>query len=270
MKQGRVSLLECGSSTLMAALVVASLAFPVVAQTTIYNFEGDPDGAVAAAPLIRDSQGNLYGTTETGGVNSGTVFKISSTGEETILHTFTNSPDGASPWGGLVRDSSGNLFGTTAYGGDFSAGTVFKISEAGEESVLYSLSGIPDGAAPYVGLVPDSEGNLSGVTLFGGTGSCTSENGEKGCGTVFSITASGAERVLYSFGGGSDGLYPNSPLVRDSSGNLYGATEQGGLAKCSDLSVNGCGTIFKLSSDGTKRSCTALADTRRTARTRKG
>jgi len=242
----------CGNSTLAAALVATALAIPVVAQTTIYNFKGDPDGAIPTAPLIRDSEGNLYGTTETGGIDDGTVFKISSSGEETILHTFTGSPDGASPWGGLVRDQSGTLYGTTGYGGEHNAGTVFKVTEAGEESVLYSFRGVPDGAVPIAGLVLDSDDNLYGVTLFGGTENCTSESGQKGCGTVFSTSASGAESVLHSFAGGSDGQWPNSPLIRDSSGNLYGTTEQGGPAKCSDSSVVGCGTLFKLASDGTK------------------
>jgi uncharacterized repeat protein (TIGR03803 family) len=126
----RVGFAVCGMSTLMAMVVVASPALPVVAQTTIYNFKGDPDGAVPAAPLIRDNEGNLYGTTETGGINDGSVFKVRSTGEETILHTFTNSPDGAAPWGG---------------------GHGLQSDRSGRGSVLHSFSGVPDGAAPYVG-----------------------------------------------------------------------------------------------------------------------
>jgi len=241
-----------GVRALEAILLGALLtAWPALAQTTIYNFKGDPDGAAAVTPLIRDSAGNLYGTTYTGGTNNGTVFEISGAGHETILHTFTGNPDGTAPWGGLLRDVEGNLYGTTAYGGAFNFGTVFKITKAGEESVLYSFAGPPnDGGNPFAGLILDSEGNLYGTTLFGGSGDCTGAAGQKGCGTIFKVSPSGAESVLHNFEGGEDGVYPGSPLVRDSSGNLYGTTEQGGQANCNDFAANGCGTVFMLSSDG--------------------
>ncbi len=239
------------SAYALAALLALSLlaALPAPAQTTLYNFKGDPDGAAPVAPLIRDSAGNLYGTTYVGGNNNGTVFEVNSAGHETILHTF-KGPDGSAPWAGLVRDAGGNLYGTTAYGGAFNFGTVFKITRAGKGRVLYSFTGPPDGGTPFAGLILDSEGNLHGTTLFGGTGNCTASGGQKGCGTVFTLTATGAESVLYSFAGGADGAYPGTPLVRDSSGNLYGATEEGGEANCSDFSSMGCGTVFVISPAG--------------------
>ncbi len=239
------------SAYALAALLALSLlaALPAPAQTTLYNFKGDPDGAAPVAPLIRDSAGNLYGTTYVGGNNNGTVFEVNSAGHETILHTF-KGPDGSEPWAGLVRDAAGNLYGTTAYGGAFNFGTVFKITRAGKERVLYSFTGPPDGGTPFAGLILDSAGNLYGTTLFGGTANCTAGGGQKGCGTVFTVTATGAETVLHSFAGGADGAYPGAPLVRDSSGNLYGATEQGGQANCTDYTVNGCGTVFMLSPAG--------------------
>jgi uncharacterized repeat protein (TIGR03803 family) len=233
---------------LLGALLIA---FPAAAQTTIYNFKGDPDGAAPVTPLTRDDVGNLYGTTYTGGTNNGTVFEVNRAGHETILHTFTGNPDGSAPWGGLVRDLAGNLYGTTAYGGAFNFGTVFKITEAGVESVLYSFAGPPnDGGNPFAGLILDPEGNLYGTTLFGGSGDCTASAGQKGCGIVFKISVSGIESVLHNFEGGGDGVYPASPLVRDSLGNLYGTTQQGGQADCSNFTANGCGTVFMLRSDG--------------------
>jgi uncharacterized repeat protein (TIGR03803 family) len=240
-----------GMRTLGAILLGALLtALPVAAQTTIYNFKGDPDGAGPLAPLIRDSAGNLYGTTHVGGNNNGTVFEVNSAGKETILHTFTGA-DGSGPSGGVVRDSAGNIYGITAYGGAFNFGTVFKVTKAGKESVLYSFAGPPnDGGNPFAGLIRDSEGNLYGTTLFGGSGHCTANAGQNGCGTVFKVSASGTESVLHNFEGGADGVYPSSPLVHDSSGNLYGTTQQGGQANCSNFSGNGCGTVFMLSSDG--------------------
>src|SRR5712691_5197054 len=239
------------SAYALAALLALSLlaALPAPAQTSLYIFKGDPDGAAPVAPLIRDSAGNLYGTTYVGGNNNGTVFEVNSAGHETILHTF-KGPDGSAPWAGLVRDAGGNLYGTTAYGGAFNFGTVFKITRAGKGRVLYSFTGPPDGGTPFAGLILDSEGNLHGTTLFGGTGNCTASGGQKGCGTVFTLTATGAESVLYSFAGGADGAYPGTPLVRDSSGNLYGATEEGGEANCSDFSSMGCGTVFVISPAG--------------------
>src|SRR5260370_36363867 len=119
--------------TLGMGLLTAS---PAAAQKTIYNFKGDPDGAAAVAPLIRDNAGNLYGTTYVGGNNNGTVFKVDSAGHESLLHIFTGNPDGSEPWGGLVRDAAGNLYRATAYGGGFHVGTVFKITPYGEESGL--------------------------------------------------------------------------------------------------------------------------------------
>jgi uncharacterized repeat protein (TIGR03803 family) len=232
------------------AAVVLLACLPSLAQKTIYSFKGDPDGAAPVTPLIRDNGGNLYGTTYIGGTNNGTVFKVSSAGKETLLHTFTG-PDGSAPWGGLVRDAAGNLYGTTAYGGAFDFGTVFKITEAGEESVVYSFAGPPnDGGNPFATLVLDSEGNLYGTTVVGGSGNCTGGSGQKGCGTVFKVSANGTESLLHNFAGGADGLYPGSALIRDAAGNLYGTTSQGGQANCTNFAANGCGTVFKVTSAG--------------------
>ena len=177
-----------------------------------------------------DGSGNLYGTTAAGGTsNKGTVFKITPNGPESVLYSFAGVPDGQYPNAGLIMDGSGNLYGTTLVGGANGPGTVFKITPNGTESVLYSFANGSDGQDPYAGLIMDGSGNLYGTTVYGGT----SNNG-----TVFKITPNGTESLLYSFGTGSDGQYPNAGLIMDVSGNLYGTTYNGG--------TNGVGTVFKI------------------------
>jgi uncharacterized repeat protein (TIGR03803 family) len=179
--------------------------------------------------------GALYGTTVYGGgpggygQGCGTVFKVSLSGEHRILHHFGCGADGAFPLGGLVA-MNGMLYGTTSAGGAVGRGTVFKIapSSAGY-AVIHSFNkSSVDGAAPQANLIAVN-GVLYGTTSGGGTG--------RYYGTVFKITPTGDERVLYSFMGGSDGANPSAPLV-DVNGTLYGTTLSGGAA--------GNGTIFKV------------------------
>jgi uncharacterized repeat protein (TIGR03803 family) len=209
--------------------------------TVLHRFTSSPDGAYPYAGLVRDAAGNLYGTTYEGGSSDlrdgvsgyGTVFKLDTSGTETVLHRFTSSPDGAYPYAGLVRDAAGNLYGTTSEGGSSDYGTVFKLDTSGNETVLHNFTG-GDGSYPYAGLVRDATGNLYGTTLYGGA---------SGVGTVFKLDTSGNETVLHNFTGG-DGAYPYAGLVRDATGNLYGTTFRGGS---SDY-----GTVFKLDTSGTE------------------
>jgi uncharacterized repeat protein (TIGR03803 family) len=113
-------------------------------------------------------------------------------------------------------------------------------------TVLHSFTGGADGNQP-MGLVRDSAGNLYGTTLYGGVGFCSLS---AGCGTVFKLDAAGNHTVLHAFTGGVDGSLPWATLTRDSAGNLYGATLNGGAHNC-DLLV-GCGTVFKLDAAGNK------------------
>jgi len=224
--------------------------FEVTASGTekvFYSFAGYPDGGSVGAGLVLDAQGNLYGTTYAGGANAvGTVFKLTPSGTETVLYSFCQLPncaDGAFPVANLVLDAQGNLYGTTEVGGTYWRGTVFEVTTSGTEKVLYSFAGQPDGAIPFGGLVLDAQGNLYGTTYAGGTSSaCNFEN--PGCGTVFELAASGAEKVLYSFHGGPDGANPSAGLVLDAQGNLYGTTSYGGSGNCTRSP--GCGTVFKL------------------------
>jgi len=201
------------------------------------GFEGwGPNGS-----LILDSAGNLYGTTVYGGVHGvGTIFKIAPDRTFTVVYSF-DGEHGSTPFGGLVRDDAGNFYGTTQYGGSHDCGTgsgcgtVFKITPFGEETVLHSFSGSPDGSYPVASLVLDPQGNLYGTTEGGGA---------HGMGMVFEVNSAGEEQILYSFKGGADGGRPAANLVRDRSGNLYGVTSMDGMYTF--------GTVFKLTRNGKK------------------
>jgi uncharacterized repeat protein (TIGR03803 family) len=218
--------------------------------TVLYEFTNVPDGADPSV-LIRDSAGNLYGTTAAGGTvcdtygnGCGTVFKLDSSGTETVLYRFSGGTDGGNPEAGLVRDSAGNLYGTTRIGGANGVGTVFKVDPSGKETVLYSFD-TKHGNYPASSLVRDSEGNLYGVTSGGG--------GYYQYGMVFEISAAGKESVLHKFTGGSDGKFPFGRLVRDSSGNLYGSTsDDQASAQKQQVASYSYGTIFKLTHTGKK------------------
>jgi len=229
-------------------------------ETVLHMFMRHGDGTYPDAGLLLDATGNLYGTTPTGGSattcgNSGcgTVFKVDTSGTESVLYNFVGPPDGADPEAGLIRDAMGNLYGTTAGGGAAGYGTVFKIDASGTETVLYSFTGPPDGAYPYAGLAMDASGNLYGTTREGGTGQCTQPGNGVGCGTIFKLDTTGTESVLYSFAGPPDGGNPYAGLIMDAKGNLYGATSEGGSGQCKQSgNVVGCGTIFKLDTTGTE------------------
>ena len=210
--------------------------------TVLYSFAGPPDAANPAGPLLRDKSGNLYGTTVWGGAsNQGAVFKLTSTGDETVLYSFAGyTADGSNPEGGVISDSDGNLFGTTEGGGDgagcggyiYGCGIIFEIDAAGHETILHTFNGEGDGAIPWAGLIRDAAGHFYGTTVEGGTA---------GLGTIFKLDTAGTLTLLHSFAG-ADGAYPYGPVIRDAKGNLYGATYQGGSSKV--------GTVFKLTTSG--------------------
>jgi uncharacterized repeat protein (TIGR03803 family) len=263
-------------------------------ETVLYSFQGGADGSTPTGQLIQDSEGNLYGTTSEGGSTSnGTVYKITPSGQETVLHSFQGgTTDGNAPLASLIQDSEGNLYGTTCQGGSTNNGTVFKITPSGQETVLYSFQDGSDGSFPVSSLIQDGEGNLYGTTFLGGStdngtvfkitpsgqetvlysfqdGSdgnnpssglilgrdgnaygITHTGGNKNDGTVYKITASGQETVLYSFQGGTDGSAPLGGLVLGSDGNFYGTTLYGGSGASSSCDKVGCGAVFKITPSG--------------------
>jgi uncharacterized repeat protein (TIGR03803 family) len=253
-----------GKCVLVAAILAAR---STLAQNykVLYSFTGGADGGQPMAGLISDAAGNLYGTTQSGGIltgpcspqGCGVVFKLDPTGNETVLHRFTGGADGASPNAALVQDAGGNLYGTTGSGGvcswPFSSngcGVVFKLDPTtGQETVLYSFTGGADGAAPGP-LLLDNAGILYGTTSLGG-GDASGRCQAIGCGVVFKLDPSTSNyTVLYTFTGAADGGQPSAGLVQDSAGNFYGTTSSGG-ANVSVCGGFGCGVVFKLDPAGT-------------------
>jgi len=258
-------------------------------KSVLYSFQGGSDGAVPTAGVIFDAAGNLYGTTSVGGKDhDGTVFELSPSGSgwtETTLYTFTNKKDGGYPIAGLLRDSAGNLFGTTLFGGHAHGGVVFKLTLSGgswSESVLHAFTGRKDGIDPESGLIMDEDGVLYGstdstvfrltppspghpkwmfkvlstpdggpigpATLFGGNngvlyGTQKFGTGPANAGAAFQVAPPARHghwtgSSIYVFNGGSDGLYPYGGVIGDAAGNLYGTTSGDGHASF--------GTVFKL------------------------
>lgn len=207
------------------------------AVTVLHDFAGGNDGASPVAGLI-DVDGTFYGTTYRGGAySSGTVFSVTPSGTENVIYAFHGgTQDGKEPVASLVN-LNGTLYGTTLDGGSAGYGTVFSVTPSGTEQVLHSFQGGSDGEYPHAGLVA-LNGTLYGTTNGGG--------GAKrcgGCGTVFSITPSGTETVLYSFALHRDGYGPYATLLA-LNGKLYGTTPGGG---------KGFGTVFSVTPSGTER-----------------
>ena len=202
-------------------------------ETVLYTFTGGADGGTPIAGVIRDSAGNLYGTTYSGGAAGfGVVYEVDTTGHETVLYSFTGGPDGGKPAAGVIRDPEGNLYGTTGSGGVSDFGVVYTLDATGHETVLHSFTGDTDGGSPIAGVIRDSEGNLYGTTYAGGL---------SGAGVVYKLDTGGDETILYSFAGGADGRNPNAGVIRDAAGNLYGTTWDGGLGFGVVYSVNPAG-----------------------------
>lgn len=201
----------------------------------LYEFTGGNDGSKPIGGVVFGRNGALYGTTQLGGAaGDGAVYALrppstfcrstSCPWNETILHTFTGVPDGINPWTeNLVLDPSGNIYGTTGGGGTYDNGTAFELSPSGggyTETILHSFGSGTDGRYPFGGVVLDPAGNVYGTTIGGGPGRACST----GCGTVFQLTPSNGswlEKIVYNFDV-LHGYYPNSDLIRDASGNLYG------------------------------------------------
>lgn len=250
---------------LVAALLLtvgAAKSSPAQKFEAIFNFDGN-DGRLPDVNLVQGLDGNLYGTAQTGGIAyDGTMFKISSTGRQTILYQFCRQAkctDGAHPYTPLVETDGGELWGTTTIGGDGEAnpdcgslgcGTVFKISYAGDLTTIYSFctdSDCPDGTTP-AGLIQAADGNFYGVTGGGGTNNS---------GTVFRITSAGTLTTLYNFcaqAGCTDGSGAFAALVQGTDGNFYGTTYSGGNSEACRppaYASGGCGTVFKITPGGT-------------------
>jgi len=249
-KTRSLTLLAVRVATMLSLLGIATGALAADSEQVLHSFcilAGCPGGANPEGKLIFDSTGNLYGATYAGGRHGdGTVFELISVNgkwRHKLLHSFYgHGGDGAVPFGGLVADGTGNLFGVTMYGGDFNSctnvgcGVVFELLRGTggtwTEKVLHTFDD-QDGAFPNGPLVFDGSGNLYGTTVIGGT---------YGKGVAFELVPSNGTwtlKVLHNFNPNSnDGSEPVSALIFDKAGNLYGATQFGG--------VYDYGTVFEL------------------------
>jgi uncharacterized repeat protein (TIGR03803 family) len=219
---------------------------PSGSETVLHTFLGAPnDGANPKGGVIH-SNSIIYGTTTYGGNSTkcsggcGVVYTVTLGGRETILHNFAGGTDGANPYGTLILDSSNDVYGTTEFGGSTACpqgcGIIFEVTAAGKEIIAHKFTGA-DGKYPQAGLY------LSGTVAYG----TTTQGGASGFGTVYKIDTTGKLTTLYSFEGGDDGAGPSGPVIQDTSGNLYGATYNGGgSTKC----PGGCGALFKIDSSG--------------------
>ena len=219
------------------------------------------DGAEPTGRMVFGANGDLYGTTQVGGLfngfyNQGTIFRITTSGTYTVLHVFSgnfgSTPDGANPAAGLILASNGDFYGTTTAGGASKEGTVFKMPQAGKVTLLHSFTGSSDGSMPIGALVQASDGNLYGTCYSGGA---------NGTGTAFRITTKGVFTKIYDFAAeaapGNIGYLPRAGLIQASDGNLYGTAWQGGAFTATgtiyQLTLAGAGTLeasFEASSTG--------------------
>ncbi|HEY1612411.1 MAG TPA: choice-of-anchor tandem repeat GloVer-containing protein [Rhizomicrobium sp.] len=205
-------------------------------ETVLYSFGTGTDGAIPIGGVTLDAAGNLYGTTSVGGtLGYGTVFQLvpGSVWKENILHSFQNTDDGTNPYAGLIADAAGNLYGAATDGGSGGGGTAFELSPSGNGwnfSVIASEPGWGISGS-FRNLLLDSSGTIYGTTHC---------DGDNSAGTIFKLVPSGGSwtyTLLYTFTGGSDGLYSISNLVLKR-GQLYGTTIDGG--------ADGAGVIYKL------------------------
>jgi uncharacterized repeat protein (TIGR03803 family) len=214
-------------------------------ETLVYSFgpASGTDGHNPSGGVMLASDGYLYGTTYGGGTNgTGTVFKLSTSGAESILYSFAVNGgaggDARFPLGGVAMDSSGNLWGTASYGGNdnHGNGTVFEISASGTESLYSLVTSTIAGELPCSTLIVDTAGNIYGTTNGGGT---------SGAGTVFKIS-SGVTSILYSFSAAAPTNGPYAGLITDGFGNFYGTTENTGPHGSEVFKITGSGVESSL------------------------
>ena len=223
----------------------------------LHNFKGGKDGAQNQAQPelgLVSIGGDFYGSASFGGVagcdgnlGCGVVFKVTPSRKETVLYRFAGRVDGAFPQD-LSNDQAGNLYGTT--GGSYlqgNAGTVFKMDTTGKLTNLYTFPGGALGNSPRWHLIRHSNGTFYGVTQFGGN-ITTCPVASAGCGVVYTVNASGQERVLHTFATKTtDGEEPSGGLL-DVAGNLYGVTVYGGTKN--STCTFGCGVVYRASTSG--------------------
>lgn len=190
---------------------VLSLATP---PSTVTN----PPQSVRGNMLLAND-GNIYFTSSAGGNGYGTVSRLAPDGTLSVVFAFVDGNDGYGPFAGLIQGTDGNLYGTTYYGGTDHQGSVFKVTLAGQFTLLHEFtSNSNDPKNPYAALVQAGDGFLYGTTRLGGS---------NGNGAIFRIGTDGTFTVIHSFNG-DDGSDPQGQLVVGPDGQLYGTAMLGG------------------------------------------
>ncbi len=225
-----------------AVIVGLVLAMPGSARAqfgVVHNFGPNdpplPQDALYTNGLVQASDGNFYGTSQSGGdFMQGTVYRMTPAGTVTIIHSFTGTADGGGPQAALIQARDGNLYGVTSLGSGATAdGTVFKITLAGSLQTLHAFNKT-DGSVPFAELLEGADGNLYGSTVFGG---------DRNDGVIYRISTSGSFAVMHSFqGSATDGAFPRGALIQAFDGNFYGTTVGGGPMNI--------GTVFKMTPAG--------------------
>lgn len=231
---------------------------PSATEQVVYSFAAGSDGKIPSGTPVW-TNGALYGTTILGGnagcaklSGCGIVYEVSASGQERVLHAFAGGKDGEAP-NSPPLPVRGSLLGTTTYGGTSGCkdglakgcGTIFDVSESGNERVLYRFLGGKHGALPTSGLTA-YQGEFYGEAGGGGTGKCYYAD-YPGCGLIFKTSRSGHVSVVYTFKGGKDGGIPQGGLLLYN-GDFYGTTSNGGSSAC--YFSYGCGTVFRLTPAG--------------------
>src|SRR5437867_1604128 len=214
-------------------------------HTVLYSFTSGADGGEPYKGVTLDREGNLYGTAVSGGSGSceggcGVVYKLTNSGEtwtQTVIHAFTGGDDGSGPGARVALDAQGNVYGMTPTGGAFGLGTIYQLHPGANGNysfkVIHSFTGGTDGSSGSAGKMVLRNGHLYGAATTGGAFAS---------GTVFELrptqTGEWDFKVLYSFRGQPDGVFPYGALLFDRSGNIFGTTYYGG--------VNGIGAVYQL------------------------
>src|SRR5688572_6268220 len=184
------------------------------AITILKNFNLSIDGGYPRGSLVQARDGNFYGTLSAGTPNGGgAIFRITPGGQFSLIKSLLINTEGGRPNGKLIQGSDDNLYGLNSSGGSTGYGTIFKITMAGQYTLMKTFTHA-DGAAPYGGLVQANDGNLYGMTNTGGT---TND------GVIFRITTGGSYAVLRSLND-PDGIYPRGDLIQGKDGMLWGMT----------------------------------------------
>jgi uncharacterized repeat protein (TIGR03803 family) len=234
-------------------MLVQSGAVAASTESVLYSFSGG-DGSMPSAGLVFDGSGNLYGTTQNGGVYGfGSVFELTPAQgggwTESVLYSFTGGLDGSGPVSSLIFDTAGNLYGTTAYGGTYGDGTAFELVNSSNVWTLNTLwsFGSGDGILPEGALAFDKKGNLYGTL---------DSSGSQNAGAVFELTPHGGSwtaKILHNFGG-THGSRPWAGVTLDGAGNVYGTTLYDGPGEA------GAGIVFKLARVGGKWNYSVIHD----------